>query len=462
MARRRIPFLAALLAAGTGGAPARCEEPGPAASPGDPVVVDSFDAEALRPEWKADGAKIARVSEGEGGALEISEGVAVPPLRPAIFAPLPVRDLRRFDALAFRIRGLPAPLDLSVYLRKGETLRALEEPFVVKGDGWQDVVLPLRHMADGADGLLVDPADLDRIEFRWRSPAGAFRLDDVRLLPGTRGDESWRISDEEFLELAFGKGKGRIHRGKRFTHLSNQPEWTDAESSRFLRELEPAVAYLETRYGLKGGCDGPIRILRLRDQAEDMQAQRLFNDLFRGTRRGLGGRDIGIGDRGLRYIGPPAKDEKREKLDAPWGGHQEDYASRFLRQQSGWLGNAIYWDVLRVASKERYADMRKMTFAPVFSSHFQEFLRGRASPVLPWKELLSVERQEFRETEQHITIVEFLLASHRPRLGKIWAAVQAMGGGPGEEEMDVIARVLETTPAKLEQDWAKWGAANWK
>jgi len=421
------------------------------------VVVDDFEAPDLRPGWTASAAEIRRVEGPSGGALEIvGKGLARDSLSGA-GVPLPIKDLRRIGAVAFRLAVPEGAAQVQVFLRKGDSFRSLEEFLEIRTRDWQEVVLPLRFMAGGSGGLLPDPSDLDRFQIQWDGPGGTVRIDDLRLLPGDRGEESWRPSEEDLLELAFGKGKGKILQGKHFSLLTASPAWQGSEATRFLADQEQGVALLESRWALRAPAGTRIPLLCANDLNESNALRSSALAAFRA--KGIlhsNNLDSGFEPYALTYP-PPTK----ASLGKPGSDGMATYIGTVLRVHgNSWIVESLYWAYLRRPCPDQFRDWGRMA-GKVTAEDFQDLLRGKPGRVPPWRRLLDG-TASYQQLGALLTVSEFLAACHKAKLPKVWEALRAMDEPPDVQAMDVIARALDTTPEKLEEQWARWGAASWK
>jgi len=97
----------------------------------------------------------------------------------------------------------------------------------------------------------------------------------------------------------------------------------------------------------------------------------------------------------------------------------------------------------------------------VDSSDFQRRLQGGSGPILTWKALLD-ERGAFQNFGQAASVAEFLAACHKPKLKAVWDGIRAIRIDPDDETSEAIAKALGMSIPELQEQWMRWGAANWK
>lgn len=420
------------------------------------VPVDDFEGAEVKPAWSSEEADLRVVQGPTGGALEISAKGQVKDSRARASVLLPVKDLRKIGSVAFRLENPSGPASIQFFLRKGTTYRTLEEWYYVQKRDWQDVVLPLRLMAPGSSGLLPDGADLDRFEVQWVG-GGVVRIDDLRLLPGDRGEESWRPSDADLLEMAFGKGKGRVLAGKRFSILTEQSSWQGPDAAKFLSDCEAGVALLEARFGLAAPPGTRVPIFGVSDQAESVAVR--GNVLAHYRAEGLF--PANALDRTFEFWGIADRSLNKGMLGRPTGYGMSAYIGRALgMRHRNAIVVALYWSFQRRASEDELKNWLRSGNG-VSAEDFQALLRGKPDRIPPWSRLFGDASTDQRSAAL-MTVTDFLAANHRSKLPRVWDALRALEGDPDSETPGAMAKALGTTAAKLEEQWMRWGATSWR
>ncbi|HEU4394116.1 MAG TPA: hypothetical protein VFS92_01020, partial [Planctomycetota bacterium] len=129
---------------------------------GDPVVIAEFDEAELPASLTADAAKVRRVEDGAGGALEVTAIAPPKDGRAVVTLPLPVKDIRGFEAISFRASATQGKSATFLEFASAGGWRGLWAKEILEREP-REFVIPLRQFREFGSGLSADPANLHRL-----------------------------------------------------------------------------------------------------------------------------------------------------------------------------------------------------------------------------------------------------------------------------------------------------------
>ncbi len=423
------------------------------------LVLDDFEAPVLAKEWTAWRASVRRVPSGTGGALEVSGWKPEPDKDPCVEIRFPARDLRGFDALAFKAARSGGPVEMFVTLRGGEGYRMVTRRVRLDSTSGE-TVLPLRRFEEGRYGLLGSLASVDRLQFRWENPSGTVVLDDLRLVPGKRGEGSCRMTPEDWLAAGLPGGKGRALPGKALVLLTDRKEYQGPRGARVLASLEEVLPVLAERFALKpaAGEKSPFFLV-----GEGPALSNLFQELARFY--GFEREPLPPASSYCMFEAAGAALNAEGQYFEPAAQHQAVHlvVARSLRFSTGsdWIQEALASSVGRRLAPS-YFDTPGIPWRRVSAESFRLALAGSSSNLLPLSKLLTPEGDKPENYIEFASLGDYLSSRHRAKLPAAWDALRAMEEPPYEAGMKVLCGALGMTPAEFEADWMKWGAANFR
>jgi hypothetical protein len=447
---RRAAAVLGVLAATAG--TASPEPPAPPAAPAAaaPTVLDDFGGDSAD-RWKGHGLSVAEASVAEGetpsGGGILALGFETKDGR--IEKPIAVRDWRAFDALSMHV-AVEADREqpLRVVLLGGTPARVFVRRFAVAPGRWRAVVLPLRDFREDGGDLLGSFASIERVRLQWDDGGGTVRVDDLRLLPGSRGTASCRKTNEDRLRLAFPKGDGRVVEGEKFSLFTNVAGLEGENAKALLARLEEGTRVAVERFGLPGEVEErvPLHVFATRPEYVAFVAR--LADHF-GASVGEPKSD------GFTVFSTPASSwDAKQGVERPVFVHEAVHGLVCRAAAIGCNGNWVQEGIATAVQGRVHPKSVDVDFARAFA----RLDAGEKGPFRPWKEALAERRPPMRSYPQLATVFEFLADEHAARLPAVWSALGRAKRPFHEDGVAVVAEALGTTPDALEASWRAWGA----
>jgi len=425
----------------------------------EPVVLLDFETGEPADGWTMRGLGLAEVTLPEGATPSGGRALALigedrgGRASGYVHRPIGVNDWRRFRALSlFAKVEAEGPIRMRIIARDGRGPRGVLRRFVLEPGDWREVVLPLADWREDFHDQVGDFRRVERILFRWDGGKGRVTIDDVRLLPGERGDESCRPSAEAHLAVAFGDERSFAREGDGFLLLTDVRKLRGRTGRKLLARLSEARALLADRYGVPGELDHPVPFFVF-SRAEDFRSfyPRLGEHLGAGVPEPTGDGFTAFGTAGSWW--DPAQGEERPV-------YASQAAKCVVRRLLGIATNGNW--VQRGLAGAVQVRLRPESAADVdFRRNFRKLAAGAGGPFLPWTELFAARAPGSRATPQLLTIVEHLADEHRERLGAVWTAVAGLSEPLHESAPAAIAEVLGLTLEEWEEAWLAWGLSTY-
>jgi hypothetical protein len=436
--------------------------PLPAAAAADdaPLVLDDFEAPALKAGWSGLRASVKRADVAGGGALEVSGWSAGADEDSAAILSLAGLDLRKYGKIAWQCSSTEGPLSGQVLFRYGKGCRILWSKWTAaRGEG-ASVELPLAWFDDADRGLCAPLTGATSVELRWRKGAGRVLIDDLRLLPPAKGEPGPRPRIQDYLALAFEKGDGKSVESRNLALLTDIPELQGAKGQRMLAKLEEGITALSERFALKGAMESKGVVVVFRGMADaDAFGARLAQ------RMGQEWSPIPDGTAALGRFGLALTwlaDGNSPYLPALAHEAMHPVVQRLLLLESNtWVQEGVVTSIHRRLYEDYYAAM-KGKFRPISADSFRLALKGESSNLKPLSKFLTQGGFGFDEFIQLGSVFDYLAAKHRSSLPKVWEALRALEDPPAARGLPAVAGAVGLTADEFEADYVKWGATGYR
>lgn len=353
--------------------------------------------------------------------------------------PLTVRDWRRFDALTFHAKAEAAEaVEMRILAIRGEGPASRLMRFRLAPGPWHEVVLPLKdwrcHTADQVCGF----EGLDQWAILWNRGGGAVTVTKFELRPGPRGDRSWLPAIEDRLGLGFPGGRGQAHESESFLLLTDLELEAD-HARRLLGRFEAALSHLRAAYRLEGALDSRVPFF-LFERREDLHAYLARLGEHYGIEIQLAPRMSAAATMGRAMC---AREEGGEAEYTRWAIKGATYRLLGLTNQPNWIQAGLAHEAYLHAGGGRQQGASELGLG---------FLAER-EPVA-WRVFFA--RRGSKDSRQSHSILEYLRARYADKLPQVWQAVRGLHDRVHKTAIGAIARVLEMSPADLEQGWRAW------
>jgi len=358
-----------------------------------------------------------------------------------------VSDWRTFTALSFFAKvEAEAPVSMRILAAEGSSFRSRLRRFKLAPGGWREVILPLAGFRGDFRRAMGRIDRVSRIVLQWDDGEGSVVIDDLRLLPGDRGERSWLPTEAEYLAQAFPAGDGKALCSEHFLVLTDVPALNEKTARPILDRCEAGLALLKERFKVPGTL--PERVpLVLFAKEKDYRAffPRLGND-FGATVSAPESDGYSI----LGFGGSWWDEDKG--VDRPVLVHEAMHAALerliFVGSDGNWVQEALASAVkLRLHPEVLEVDL---------GERFRK--RDRGEPGFrPLSALLSTKRPGIGSYAQLLTVVEFLAAEHPDRLPAFWEAFKGNWRLPHESGPRALEKVLGAPMERIGAEWIAWG-----
>ena len=450
----RMGVLALTLAPAWGGdgAPAHAGEE-------EAVVLEDFDAPEPPPGITSWDLKTRRVEAGGGGALELSGWSGKDGRDAGLRIPVTVSDWRKFEALAIGVTTTAGTLDVEIDLRNAGESRLLFRMARLPPEAGRgaELRIPLRDFCDESWGLVASLAAVQSVDIRFPAGSGTVVLDDIRLLPGSRGEAGSRYTLEDWKALGFQRKACRTLVSKSFALLTDSKTYQGTRGTKLLGQMEAGVRTLASRYGVKAVSRERMPVL-LFDRPGDYGAfYSRVTETFRGKAQAADS-EAGAALLGVAVL----PNEPLRGVYEPVAVHEALHLvirdSLRLATSGPWIQEGLACAVERQFYPE-YFDQR---FRRVSREAFQAYLRDGSGSLLPLGKVLAQKSVPYFDYTEILTIFDYLAERHKGRLDGVWDAVRRLGKDPDEAGMDAILGAVGMTLEEFEKDWARWGATAYR
>jgi len=357
-----------------------------------------------------------------------------------------VRDWRTFRAFAMQVRvdATSAAAMRVIAVGAGGRGRLLRRFTVEPGD-WREIVLELKDFRDDGEDQAGSFADVDRVVLRWDAGRGDASIDDLRLLPGDRGEQSCAPTSDDWLHLAFGGTKARRTEGDHFVVLDDVAALTDADAKRIVDRLEEGLKILADRYGVVGelGTKIPLFVFATRTEYEEFIPR--LGEHFGATVDAPTADGFGIFGVAMSSWDP------KQGWDRSVYVHEAMHAAIHRRLAVASNGNWIQEAPANAVQARIHPDsLDRARLADGFAK--------RAGAVEPWAKLFAAPKARMSQYPSLLSVMDFLAETRRESLARIWSAVRALDRPLHVAAPEAIAKTLGVDVAKLEDEWFAWGA----
>ncbi len=445
-------------------APAAPAPAAPAPAPSAPaagtlVVVEEFDDAALD-RWTLAG--VAAEEHGAAGDAATWLDIRVKDAREAEVARAfdAPRDWRGFHALVLRLTVASGPeRPMRIRLTTGDAGEGgFVRRFRLTPGGPPEIVLPLRDFRDESRRVVGDFRRVGRLRLGFDAIEGAapdtlppVRLDAVALRHGADAERACEPTVAERLAVAFPDGQGVAHAGTHVLLLTDAPALRGDDGAKLVARLDAACALAATTYGLGSGRGAPavLHVAADRDGYLACIARHAAH--------------FGVG------IAPPASDgytvlrrafssyDPAKGWDRPVYVHETAHALLVEREGLTCDGNWVH-EAFATALQAR---VHPASVTGPYARAFGGLARREKSPFQPWADALSDARPALRRYVQLATVLDFVAATHRDAMPKVWAAFRGAKAPFHEGKAAPLAEALGTTADALEAAWLAWGRATW-
>ena len=418
-----------------------------------PRVLLDFEQGEPTDGWKRQGLGLfdARAEEGNTPSGGRALGLEGQGGRGHIYRPVTVRDWRSYRALSFFAKvEAKQPIRMRFLAVEASSFRARLKRFTLEPGDWREVVLPLAHFRWDLSRPAGRFDQVGRILFQWDKGGGVGKvmLDDVRLLPGTRGVQSCLPTEEEHLALAFPNGDGRTFTSDNFLLMTDVPA-IDAEAGlALLMRCEKGLALLRERFHVPGALAGrvPLALFAARD------------DYVAFFER--------VGDHFGAGITPPKTDgysalryaasswDPKQGHERPVYVHEAMHAALERLLHVGSDGNWVQEALASAVQVSLHPKSLEVDLGARFRA------RDRGEPgFLPLSALVRTPRPGLRHYAQLHTFVEFLADEHAEELPAFWEGLMASWRLPHESGPRALEQALEAPLERIGTQWIAWGVA---
>jgi hypothetical protein len=412
--------------------------------------VDDFGADPAD-RWRARNLSMSETSvpagttPSSGGILEIGlEGRAG-----SVERTVEVADWRAFDAVSLFVAvDAATPQPFRVVVSSGKSGRGLVRRFTAAPGPWREVVLPLRDFREDGGDYLGTFAAIERVRIQWDEGKGKARLDDLRLLPGSRGAASCRMTNEDRLRLAFPGGGGKVVEGVRFALFTNVPALSGDKAKPLLARLEEGAKVLAERFAMGGEPDERVPLHVFRTKAEYQAFVARLAEHY--------GASVPTpeGD-GYTVFGVPASFwDAKQGWDRPVYVHEAVHGLVHRLASVASNGN---WLQEGLASAVQIRVHPKSAASVDYAKAFQRLAAGEKGPFVPWKDVLFERRPKTSSYAQLASVCEFLAERAGKDLTKAWWALAESQKPLHEGGIAVVATALGTKVEDLEKEWVEAG-----
>jgi hypothetical protein len=317
--------------------------------------------------------------------------------------------------------------------------------FELKPGGWREVVLPLKDFRENTRDQVCGFDRIDQFMLKWDQFPGAVTIDDLRLLPGDRGEQSCLPTQQDHMRLAFPSGGARAHASKHFLLLTNRPE-VDKNGTKLLARFEEGLEYLRTRFHIEPAEDDPAPVYIYSTQEQMHKCIRRL-----GERYGVG-IDIASKLTASAYLSRAVC-----CYISDWGWDRPSflnyamkaalYRSLGVSTQPNWvssgLANAVqihlHPDLLENVNPYRLFRRRELG----------------EGPLLEWDLLFA--SGGVKNKLQYATIFEYFADAHGDRLPEFWKQVRASTDPLHEHLPGAMATLAGLSLEEMEKAWLQWG-----
>lgn len=413
------------------------------------VVLDDFES-GTTTNWTAVNVTARRVSVARGDTLSGGAALELAGFKDGSFVHRAVatHDWRRFGALSLHAAvEAAAPVELRVVALEGNGPRAWTARLRLNPGGWREVLLPLARFRWDNDQV-ADFGRIDRVALRWERGAGAVQLDDLRLLPGSRGEGSARLSLDERMTLAFPAGGGEAFESEHFVVLTDVPKLQTRDTRKLLKRLEEGLQLLHDRYGVGGELEEKVAFHVFRTRPAYRGFFQRLGDHYQATIALPTSDGYSVLDTSASFYDPA------QGWDRPVYVHEvmHPVLCQLLRlpTNGNWLQEAL-------AACVQAALHPKTLSRPRVADSFAKLATGQAGEFVPWEKLFAMPRPPTGRYGELVSIIEFLREQHRDALPKIWTAVREQPSGAKPMTINTIAGLLKQDVQAMEQSWLVWG-----
>jgi hypothetical protein len=340
------------------------------------------------------------------------------------------------------------PQPFRIVVSSGKAGRGLLRRFTAAPGPWREVVLPLRDFREDGGDVLGTFAGIERVRIQWDEGKGKARVDDLRLLPGTRGTASCRMTNDDRLRLAFPGGDGKVTEGGRFAVFSNVPQLQGDKAKPLLARLEEGAKVLADRFAIAGEPEERVPLHVFRTKAEYQAFVARMAEHF--------GANVAAPEHdGFTVFGVPSSTwDAKQGWDRPVYVHEAVhglvYRLAAISANGNWLQEGL------ASAVQTRIHPKSMPAGDILKA-FQRLEAGEKGPFVAWKEVLFERRPSVKAYAQLASICEFLADRAGRDLTKVWWALAESSKPLHEGGIAIVATALGAKVEDLEKEWLAWG-----
>lgn len=421
----------------------------------DPVVLCDFDADDTADHWRRKGIGVEEITIPEDATVSGGRALRLHGSgnRGSIEQEIDVPDWRRFRALSIYVEATGTEgIEMRVRARSGRGHASMLKRFTVTPGPWREIVLPLAQWREDTYDQVSDFSHITRVEVQMDQGKGTVAIDDLRLLPGDRGNESCLPMKEDWLSLAFPNVDGRSYANDHFLLLTNARRVDKRAAKKLLARLDEGYALLLERYGVPGDVEGPVPVFFFATKAQYQTFFERLGDHFRvniGAPESSGYSCLGVG---------ASFYDRKYGWDRPAFVHEAMHAvlHRLLGLASN--GNWIQEGLATAVQVQLYP---WAVDTDMLLKHLGDLSKEEKGGFLPLADLLLMKRPSMKNYAQLVTVMEFLVERYAERLADVWKAVRATQTPIRTSGADALLETLDTDMPELHEEYVQWGT-QWK
>lgn len=368
-----------------------------------------------------------------------------------IYRPISVSDWRPFRALSFFAKVDAAkPIQMRVLAVEADNFRSRLKRFELQPGDWREVVLPLSSFRWDFKRPAARIDHIGRILFQWDKGEGTVFLDDVRLLPGERGNASWLPTEEERLALVFPDGDGHLLRSESFVLLTDVDAVDEKLAGPLFERLEKGLALLRDRYAVPGELPERVPICLLAEKED-------FQELYPRVGRHYGADCSAPTSDGFSALGYSGTTwDPKQGVERPVLVHEAMHGALerliLVGSDGNWIQEALANGVqLSIHPEALGLDLGKA---------FRDRQSGKGN-FISLSQLVSTKRPGMKHYAQLATIFEFLAEEHPKALPGFWTQVLQSWKKPHESGPAALEGVLEKPLEQIGVEWLAWGTEHY-
>ena len=420
-----------------------------------PTVILDFETGEPADGWSIRNLALAEITvpagktASGGRALKlISKGERKGSYRGLIQRDISVNDWRAASALSFHARvEANGPIAMRIIGIRKPGPAGLLRRFTLEPGEWREVILPLKDFRENIFDQVCGFDRIDRLLIRWDRGAGAVSIDDIRLVPGHRGDLSCTPTTADRIAVGFGPdaAKAKTFESKHFVVLTDVGSASKRTVKPLLDRLEQGLEVLRQRYRLDGSFGDKVPLyLFASDAGYRAAVTRIGKHYGAGITppKAVGYSFFGVG---LSVFAPASGWKRPVFLHEAM--HGAIHRLLGVASNGNWIQEGLASAVQVTVFPEA---LNRRKFAAAFHTR-------KGGWLIPWETMLAKRSVATRNYPQALSFMEFLRDKHGDSLPAVWTALRAVRGPMHKHAMPAIATALGTDPAALEAEWLGWG-----